>query len=91
MACWSSLQTQILWNFRPDGKSSQEYSVNGGDPQGPIFGPTLFLLYINDLPVKVICYADDTALYCKYDLVSDLWQQLEAASDLEAELRDTVD
>ena len=50
-----------------DGKSSQEYQVNAGVLQGCILGPTLFLLYINDLPDDIICdiagYADDTTLY----------------------------
>ena len=77
-----------------DGKSSQEYQVNAGVPQGSILGPTLFLLYINDLPDDVICniaiYADNTTLFSKCDQASDLWQQLELVSELESDLRNTV-
>ena len=69
-----------------DGKSSQECPVDAGVPQGSILGPTLFLLYINDLPDDVICdiaiYADDTTLYSKCDWASDLWQQLNLAAEL---------
>ena len=78
-----------------DGKSLQEYPVNAGIPQGFILGPTLFLLYINDLPDDVICniaiYTDDPTLYSKCDQASDLWQQLELAAELECDLQDTVD
>ena len=59
-----------------DGKSSQEYPVNAGVPQGSILGPTLFLLYINDLPDDVICdiavYAGDNTRYSNWDQASDL-------------------
>ena len=76
-----------------DGKSSQEYPVNAGFPQGSIIGPTLFLLYINDLPDDVVCNIaihDDTTLYSKCDQTSDLWQQLELAFKLESGVRDTA-
>ena len=45
-------------------------------PQGSILVPTLFLLYINDLPDGVICriaiYADDTTFYSKCDWAADI-------------------
>ena len=59
----------------PDVKSSQEYPVNVGVAQGSILGPTLFLLYLNDLSGDVICniaiYANDTTPYSKFDQASD--------------------
>ena len=78
-----------------DGKCSQEVPVSAGVPQGSILGPTLFLLSINDLPDGVISgignYADDTTLYSGFDEASDLWRQLELVTELEFDLRDTVD
>ena len=46
-----------------------------------------------DLPDEIICliriYANDTSLYRKCGWVSDLWQKLELASELESDLRRT--
>ena len=36
-------------------------------------------------------YIDDTTLCSKYDQASDIWQELELASELEFDLPDTVD
>ena len=69
------------------GKSSQEYPVNTGVPQGSVLGPTLSLLYINDLRDDVIyniaIYADDTTLYSTlYSLCSKASQKLGALQRL---------
>ena len=56
-----------------------------------ILGPTLFLLYINELPDDVTCniaiYADNTNLYSKCEQTCDLWELLELASELESDCK----
>ena len=52
-----------------NGKFSATADVTSGIPQGSVLGPTLFVLYINDLPEcvenEVYLFADDTKIYCK--------------------------
>ena len=54
-----------------DRMPSQKYPVHAGVPQVSIIGPTIFLLYINNLPDDVMCdiaiYADDSTPYSNCD------------------------
>lgn len=63
-----SYLTQRLQRVKMDDMVSNVTSISYGVPQGSILGPTLFLVYVNDLCClqldggKLIAYADDTAL-----------------------------
>ena len=43
-------------------------------------------MIFDDVICDIAIYADDTTLYSKCDHASDLWQQLELASELESDL-----
>ena len=66
------------------GTNSDWTSVNSGVPQGSIFGPLLFLLYINDIvediDSSIRLFADDTSLYIIVD------NPVEAANQLNSDL-----
>ena len=78
-----------------DGQSSVQWLINAGVPQGSVLGPTLFLLFINDLPDHLLCkiaiYADDSTIYSSLDKTKSIFDKVELAADLEVDLRSVVE
>ena len=72
-----------------EGVTSGDMSVRTGVPQGSVLGPSLFLIYINDLLSRVssvsrLIFADDTFLHNKMKENTDRLKLQEDLANLES-------
>ena len=80
--CWfQSYLTNHIQRCLVNGNLSDSLDINCGVPQGSLFGPLLFLIYINDLPnclseATPRMYADDTNITVVSDSVTEIEQMI---------------
>lgn len=83
LAWFDSYLSERSQLVKVDCHSSGLDKVDFGVPQGSVLGPTLFLIYINDIhkislpQAEIICYADDTVILFK----GDTWESAFAAAE----------
>ena len=89
------LSNRQLWVVL-DGKSLHEYPVNDGFLKGlflilhfSYYTLMIFVMMLSVILLSVLMLLPSTLNVIRY--ISDLWQQLELASELESDLQDTVD
>lgn len=82
----NSYLTNRTYQVRVDSALSDPCPIQSGVPQGSILGPTLFNLYINDLPrargTELALFADDTAILCHNRNKNILHKQMQRHIDL---------
>ena len=71
-----------LQRVQANGFVSEYKEITLGVPLGSILGPSLFLVYVNDLPnisdrPKFFLFADDTAVIIKGSTYNDLQEQID--------------